>query len=68
MDCIGFRLEGSEFGGSGSPSYKDGCQNYSPFLDPYYNTAPNMQGTQRGIITLTTTHIDIPEGAYTGGL
>ena len=19
-----------------------GCQNYSPFLDPYYNTAPNI--------------------------
>ena len=19
-----------------------GCQNYGPFLDPYYNTAPNI--------------------------
>ena len=22
--------------------YMDGCQNYGPFLDPYYNTAPNI--------------------------
>ena len=21
--------------------YMGGCQNYGPFLDPYYNTAPN---------------------------
>ena len=34
-----------------------GCQNYGPFLDPYYNTAPNIQGTQKGTIILTTTHI-----------
>ena len=25
-----------------------GCQNYGPFLDPYYNTAPNIEGTQKG--------------------
>ena len=25
----------------------DGCQNYGPFLDPYYNTAPNIQGTPK---------------------
>ena len=24
-----------------------GCQNYVPFLDPYYNTAPNIWGTQK---------------------
>ena len=35
----------------------DGCQNYSPFLDPYYNAAPNIQGTQKGTIILTTTQI-----------
>ena len=22
--------------------YMDGCQNYGPFLDPYYSTAPNI--------------------------
>ena len=27
-----------------------GCQNYGPFLGPYYNTAPNIQGTQKGTI------------------
>ena len=39
-------------------SYIGGCQNYGPFLGPYYNTAPNIQGTQKGIIILTTTHIN----------
>ena len=34
-----------------------GCQNYGPFLGPYSNTAPNIQGTQKGAIILTTTHI-----------
>ena len=34
-----------------------GCQNYGPFLDPYYNTAPNIWGTQKGTIILTTTHM-----------
>ena len=24
------------------------CQNYGPFLDPYYNTAPSTEGTQKG--------------------
>ena len=28
--------------------YMGGCQNYGPFLDPYYITAPNILGTQRG--------------------
>ena len=23
-------------------SYMGGCQNHCPFLDPYYNTAPNI--------------------------
>ena len=34
-----------------------GCQNYGPFLDPYYNKALNTKGTQKGTIILTTTHI-----------
>ena len=38
--------------------YKVGdCQNFGPFLDPYYNTAPNIEGTQKGAIILTTTHM-----------
>ena len=24
--------------------YMGGCQNYGPFLDPYYSTAPNILG------------------------
>ena len=32
-----------------------GCQNYGPFLDPYYDTAPNLLNTQNGTIILTTT-------------
>ena len=38
-----------------------GCQNYGPFLGPYYNTAPNIQGTQKETIILTTTHIRFSE-------
>ena len=34
-----------------------GCQNDGPFLDPFSNTAPNIQGTPKGIIILTATHI-----------
>ena len=34
-----------------------GCPNYGPFLGPYYGTAPNIQGTQKGTIILTTTHV-----------
>ena len=37
--------------------YLGGCQKYGPFLGSYYNTAPNIQGTQQGIIILTTTHL-----------
>ena len=36
-----------------------GCQNYGPFLGPYYNTAPIIQGTPKGTSILTTTHIMI---------
>ena len=36
-----------------------GCQNYGPFLGPYYNTAPNIWGTQKGTIILTTTQLSI---------
>ena len=36
--------------------YTGGCQNYGLFLNPYYTTAPNTQGTQKGTIILTTTH------------
>ena len=35
-----------------------GCQNYGPFLGPYYNTAPIILGTQQGTLILTTTHIE----------
>ena len=24
-----------------------GCQNHGPFLDPHYNTAPNIWGTSK---------------------
>ena len=37
--------------------YMGGCQNYGPFLGPYYNTAPMNQGTQKGTLILTSTHI-----------
>ena len=30
-----------------------------PFLDPYFNTAPHIQGTQKGTIIFTTTHMNI---------
>ena len=26
----------------GIMGYMGGCQNYGPFLDPHYNTAPNI--------------------------
>ena len=42
-----------------------GCQIYGPFLDPYYHTAPNIEGTQNGIIILATTHMGMVGG---GGL
>ena len=24
------------------------CQHHGPFLDPHYNTAPNIEGTKKG--------------------
>ena len=36
-----------------------GCHNQGPFLGPYYNTAPIIQGTQKGTLILTTTHIEV---------
>ena len=41
---------------TGNP-YMGGCQNYGPFLGPYCNTTPNIWGTQKGTIILTTTHM-----------
>ena len=32
-----------------------GCHNYGPFLVPYHNTAPIIQGTQKGATILTNT-------------
>ena len=33
----------------------DGCQNYGPFLGPYWNTAPRICGTQNvTIISIIT--------------
>ena len=40
-----------------------GCQKFGLFLDPYYNTAPNIQGTPKGNIILPTTHIWSPESS-----
>ena len=40
----------------------NGCQNYGPFLDPYYDTAPCIKGTQKGAIILTATHIGSLKG------
>ena len=37
--------------------YVGGCQNYGPVLDSHYNTAPNILGTQKGTIILTTAHV-----------
>ena len=48
--------------------YMGGCQNYGPFLGPYYNTAPNIYGTQKGTIILTTTHINCSLNSLKGGL
>ena len=37
--------------------HMSGCQNYVPFLHPYYNTAPNSRVPKEGAIILTTTHM-----------
>ena len=44
--------------GTSGPNYINmcGCQNYGTFLGPYYDMAPNIQGTQKGTLILTTTH------------
>ena len=39
-----------------------GCQNYGPYVDPHYNTAPNIEGTQKGTIILTITHMGLGLG------
>ena len=36
-----------------------GCQDSGLFLGPCYNTAPNIEGTQKGTIILTTTHMRV---------
>ena len=44
-----------------------GCQTYGCFLDPYSNTAPNIEGTQKGtMIILATTQIDIIRARFVG--
>ena len=39
------------------PTQMGGCRNYGPFLGPYYNTAPIINGTQKGTLILTTTQM-----------
>ena len=48
--------------------YMGGCQNYGPFLGlgPYYNTAPKIQGTQKGTLILTTTHMYLFASLFEG--
>ena len=36
------KMETTIMGYIGMIEYMGGCQNYGPFLDPYYNTAPNI--------------------------
>ena len=38
------------------------CENYGPFLGPYYNAAPTIYGTQKGTLILTTTHMLFSKG------
>ena len=45
------------FGEASRIHHMGGCQNYGPFLGPYYKTAPIISGTQKGTLILTTTHI-----------
>ena len=46
--CVGVGLYNKRAVGSTTQklrahySHMGGCQNYGPFLDPYYNTAPNI--------------------------
>ena len=39
-----------------SGAYMGACQNCGPFLGPYNNKVPNIQGTQTETILVTTTH------------
>ena len=39
--------------------YVGGCQNYCLVFGPSYNTAPSIEGTPKGTIILTTTHIHV---------
>ena len=48
---------GCEVWGQPLLAYVGGCQNYGPFLDPCYNTAPTIWGIQKGTIILTATHV-----------
>ena len=43
-DCIGAYDRGYSRGilGVQKKAHMGGCQNYGPFLDPHYNTAPNI--------------------------
>ena len=54
---IRFRKHTLEAFFASAPPYVGGCQNYGPFLGPYYNTAPIIYGTQKGTLILTTTHM-----------
>ena len=49
----------------GPPKYVSGCQNCGPFLGSYYNMAPNISGTQKGTIVLTTTHVGVRVSSWT---
>ena len=44
LELRGLSEEGGCFEG---PQILGGCEKYGPFLDPYYNTAPNTWGTQK---------------------
>ena len=35
---------------------------YGPFLSPDFNTAPKIEGTQKGTLILTTTHVHPQRG------
>ena len=39
--------------------YVGGCQNYGPFLAPYYNTASSIYGTQKETIILVTALVHV---------
>ena len=46
-----------------------GCQNYGPFLGPYYTTAPISQGTEKGDLNFDNypfRKVFIVEGLWAG--